>query len=587
MSAAVAFMAFSASAAEPKVLWTAEDPVNGVEITNWNRIFELTPAQVAELDVQPGDIFTMTVVKVNTEKTEDGKDRWPQVAMFDATVGWPPLTNEGVGGKESYPYVAKLGVGSYEMWETILNNGVNFSGGDVWVSEIGLLKAEFTVNPYAIWVGPKECGWGNGIGIDKSVFANVAPGDKLIAEFAKDGGFQFIFGGWSGCNVSTWEAGATDGFLSINNETNEFIVNFTEAQSAFVWGANQTEYDIYTLLKEGGLVMQGTSTINQVLYIPADALNNVEEYNKVVAEIEAVKSNYEEAFATLKETYPDCDFSEWSEMITGAIDQALDGATKALLVSKNEGEEFTFAFSGEDITAMIAEMQKQAPNYAAYQAVIAEIDKVEAQYEETLAKAKEENPKFDFSDMEEIITNAIKEAKDKAAIALANANEDGEEFNFPFSTEEIENMIAELSLAPLKAANQEAYEKVAADIDAVIAKYDAAVAKIKEANPDFDLTEWDIAGQLSAAKTGAAQTLDAANEDEEEYFFPFDAEYYEGMIEEMLKAAGLSGIANIEAEVAAGKAKIFTLDGKAHFAPVKGQVNVIVRGNSTVKVMVK
>ncbi|MDE5883274.1 MAG: hypothetical protein K2H60_16255, partial [Muribaculaceae bacterium] len=97
-----------------------------------------------------------------------------------------------------------------------------------------------------------------------------------------------------------------------------------------------------------------------------------------------------------------------------------------------------------------------------------------------------------------------------------------------------------------------------------------------------------IGGQLEEVKKGAEQALAAANEDGELYNFPFDAEEYEGMIAEMQKqASDLSGIDALEAEVAAGKVKIYTLDGKAHFAPVRGQVNVIVRGNSTVKVMIK
>ncbi|MDE6479826.1 MAG: DUF349 domain-containing protein, partial [Muribaculaceae bacterium] len=90
----------------------------------------------------------------------------------------------------------------------------------------------------------------------------------------------------------------------------------------------------------------------------------------------------------------------------------------------------------------------------------------------------------------------------------------------------------------LEEANQAAYEAVIAELDALQEKYDAAVAKIKEVNPDFDLTEWEeIGNMIESYKDYAAQALAAANEDGEAFQFPFDGTEIEAYISMMLMEA--------------------------------------------------
>lgn len=90
----------------------------------------------------------------------------------------------------------------------------------------------------------------------------------------------------------------------------------------------------------------------------------------------------------------------------------------------------------------------------------------------------------------------------------------------------------------LAAANQAAYEAVIAQLDALQEKYDAAVAKIKETNPDFDFSEYEeIPNMIEQYRGWAAQALASANEEGEAFMFPFDGSDIEGYISMMLMEA--------------------------------------------------
>ena len=81
----------------------------------------------------------------------------------------------------------------------------------------------------------------------------------------------------------------------------------------------------------------------------------------------------------------------------------------------------------------------------------------------------------------------------------------------------------------IAADNQKAYEEAIAQLDAVKEKYDAAVAKIKEVNPDFDFSMYEeIPAMIEQSKQYAAQALSAANEEG----VPF-SNYFYGATEEL------------------------------------------------------
>ncbi len=156
--------------------------------------------------------------------------------------------------------------------------------------------------------------------------------------------------------------------------------------------------------------------------------------------------------------------------------------------------------------------------------------------------------------------------------------------------EEMKNAAkADADQAALEAANLEACNKVLETLDALQAQLDEAVESIKDKNPEYDLAEdmEMIMAAINEAREGAEQALASANEDGEEFNFAFDGSDIEAMINEMVKNAEGSAVDAIAAEVAAGKAYIFTLDGKQHQRPVSGAVNVIVRENSTSKIYIK
>ncbi len=253
-SAAVAILAFSASA-ETKVLWGTDIP-EGVEATWGNPLLSLTAEQAATIN--PGDILTMKVESASTEG-------WPQVAIFEGGLGWPPMSNVGVGGK-TYPFVATFPV-TNDMAATFKASGVDFKGDGAFVSEISQIEGPGYLDPNAIWFGHETLAWGTAISIPNSVFENVKPGDKIQVVYdtaAPEHTLQIILGGWSGLNLATYEAGSHD-FMTIDEATGVITIELTSALSSYEW--SEKTYDAFTLLKENGLVMQGPCTVNQILYV--------------------------------------------------------------------------------------------------------------------------------------------------------------------------------------------------------------------------------------------------------------------------------------------------------------------------------
>ncbi len=345
----------------------------------------------------------------------------------------------------------------------------------------------------------------------------------------------------------------------------------------------------YYLYKGNVLDLANQIAIEFNVESPLTAANKA-AYDEVIAKIDGLQKEYDEALAALTEKYPDYDFSEWKEIIGNALEEAKTGANQALKAANEDGAEYAFAFNGEEIEAMIAEMNAKVPvyvgNQAAYDAVIAKIDELQKEYEEALAAVTAKYPDTDFSEWEEIITKALDEAKSGAAQALASANEDGVEFNFAFDGEDIKGMIAEMyASAALTEANQAAYDAVIAKIDELQKEYDEAVAEIKENNPDFDFTEWDemIAKALEETTTGAEQALKAANEDGEEFNFAFDGEDIENIIEEMKKSATGSGVSGVAIDE---NASYYDLNGHKINRPQAGMYIKVVDGKSS-KVVIK
>lgn len=255
ITAAVAAMAFSANA-ETNVLWGTDVP-EGIRATWDTPLLQLNAEQASEINA--GDVLTMTVVSADTEG-------WPQVALFDPNVGWPPMSNVGVGG-QTYPFIASFPV-TNAMAETFHANGVAFKGDGAFVTEIGQVKGPGYLDPNAVWFGKETLAWGKAISIPNSVFENVKAGDKIQVKYDKEAPehtLQIILGGWNGLNLATYEAAAHE-FMTVDEESGVITIELTEALADYVWSDNT--WDAFKLLKEGGLVMQGPCTVLEVLYIP-------------------------------------------------------------------------------------------------------------------------------------------------------------------------------------------------------------------------------------------------------------------------------------------------------------------------------
>ncbi|MDE6653955.1 MAG: hypothetical protein K2K37_06175 [Muribaculaceae bacterium] len=355
LSAAVAAVAFTASA-ETKVLWSAENAETG-ELATWGQpLLSLTPEQSAEIKV--GDVLTFTVVSADSEIG------WPQVAVFEGGIGWPPVANVGVGGKDSYPYVAEFPVAG--SLAEILDKGIDFKGDAAYVSEIALITSDKVYDPNTVWFGPKTCGWGDGISLGKELFADVKAGDRIVVEYDKEAAehtLQFLFGGWNGLNLPTYEAWKMP-FMNVDDEAGTITIDLIADLEKLEWEVEgeAKEYDVFALLKESGLIMQGPCTVDAILYIPAVDFTaaNQEAYEAVMGEIEILTNEFQAAVAEIVEVNPDYDLTEWMEIIGGALDMAAQGAAQALAAANEDGEEFTYAFDGEEIENMIYAMIEDA-----------------------------------------------------------------------------------------------------------------------------------------------------------------------------------------------------------------------------------
>lgn len=355
LSAAVAAVAFTASA-ETKVLWSAENAETG-ELATWGQpLLSLTPEQSSELKL--GDVFAFTVVSVDPE------NQWPQVAVFEGGNGWPPVSNAGVGGKGEYPYVAEIPVAG--ALADVLDKGLDFKGDGAYVSQIALITSDRVYDPNTVWFGPKKCDWGDAISLGKELFADVKAGDQIVVEYDKEAAehtLQFLFGGWSGLNLPTYESWKMP-FMNVDEEAGTITIDLIADLEKLEWEVKDEtkEYDVFALLKEGGLIMQGPCTVEAILYIPAPDYTaaNQEAYEAVMAEIEILTNEFQDAVTEIKEVNPDYDITEWMEIIGGALDMATQGAAQALAAANEDGVEFTYAFDGEEITNMIYAMIEDA-----------------------------------------------------------------------------------------------------------------------------------------------------------------------------------------------------------------------------------
>ncbi len=346
----------------------------------------------------------------------------------------------------------------------------------------------------------------------------------------------------------------------------------------------------FYLCKDGMADMANQISVEFNVEIDGDALKiaNSKAYDQVVTSIQVLYKEFYDAFAEAKTEYPDYDFSEWFEIIEGALNQALEGADQAYEAAQDSLEEFFFPFDGEEIEAMIKEMSV-APimeqNYAAYDLVLAQINDAKANYEYALAFIAEYNPEADITEMKQIIEKALAEAEEGAEQALYAAHEDGAEYFYPFDSEYIDGMIIEMKKIAVAEPNEKAFAEVWIQIEEAQKAFFDALEEIFAVYPDADINEQygDIKAMIDDTYKAAQQALDAANDYGEAFFFPFSNEDIMAMIEQMKLDADTSGVGSVNA---ADKATYYDLNGNRINNPKAGTYIKVIEGKAT-KVVIK
>lgn len=142
-----------------------------------------------------------------------------------------------------------------------------------------------TADANSLWFGEKKLGWGDGVTIDASVFADLHYGDKLKFEYGDDRYIQIIYGGWAdgNCNTSPW-----DGKYTYTHEDGKSYAEIEINESLTDWVIDETHYNAFELLKTRGLALQaGGNYLYEIIYIPANKVAFVDAENSI-----SFKTNY-------------------------------------------------------------------------------------------------------------------------------------------------------------------------------------------------------------------------------------------------------------------------------------------------------
>lgn len=231
--------------------------------------------------------------------------------------------------------------------------------------------------------------------------------------------------------------------------------------------------------------------------------------------------------------------------------------------------------------AQFKENQRVAANQAAFEAAMAEADKLQ----EALDAAKEEiakdYPGIDVTTEIEAAQAAVNAQVDNINKALEAVENEGT-FEYTVDATDTDAAIAAAKKAAAdeakrKADNKAAYEAAVDAIDALETKLDEAIAKIASdypsANVSLDVMQAQKA--IDKARTDAEAALEAV-EEEGTYDYTPDTKAIEDMIAAIMEKAEQSGIEIITVDNLPADAKLYNLQGIQVSRPAAGTI-VIVR----------
>ena len=316
--------------------------------------------------------------------------------------------------------------------------------------------------------------------------------------------------------------------------------------------------------------------------------DNEAAYKASVDEIAALQAALDAMKTKVAATYPDADVKAEILAAQSAIDKAEAGANAAKSAVILEGN-YSYTVDTEGITALInaietaAEAQRVAANEAAYQATLAEIQRLTDKLDNMKALIATTYPDVNVDEAIAAAAAAIEAAKNGAADALAAVKDEGK-YSYTVDAAAIEALIDAIRTAAAEAqaaldkenarveANQAAYEEAIAKIDALQAALDAMKANVEENYPDADVTAEIEAAQaaIDNARSEAEDALEAVAEEGTFAYSP-DTDSVDALIAAIETAAKAAGIVNIEADAAKG-ILYYDINGRRVINPERGMV---------------
>ena len=315
---------------------------------------------------------------------------------------------------------------------------------------------------------------------------------------------------------------------------------------------------------------------------------NEAAHNAVLDEIAALQAALDAMKTKVAATYPDANVTAETVAAQSAIDKAEAGANAAKSAVILEGN-YSYTVDTEGITALInaietaAEAQRVAANEAAYQATLAEIQRLTDKLDNMKALIATTYPDVNVDEAIAAAAAAIEAAKNGAADALAAVKDEGK-YSYTVDAAAIEALIDAIRTAAAEAqaaldkenarveANQAAYEEAIAKIDALQAALDAMKANVEENYPDADVTAEIEAAQaaIDNARSEAEDALEAVAEEGTFAYSP-DTDSVDALIAAIETAAKAAGIVNIEADAAKG-ILYYDINGRRVINPERGMV---------------
>lgn len=286
-------------------------------------------------------------------------------------------------------------------------------------------------------------------------------------------------------------------------------------------------------------------------------VNSQQSYSLALARVTALENALEAALETIateapdvKDNFPGDALATRISDLKAAVNAAYEDYT--IIDSYNSLMETADGIAA-DIEALVAqakeaeaafkaEEKRKADNLAAYNAVLAEIEALQASLNTAAANVAEQYPHANVTAEKEAAQNAINTAKADAEAAYEAVAAEGE-FNYTLDKAAIEALIAAVTAKAQadeaayeneearKAANEAAYQAVVDQLNALSEQLDQTAAAAVETYPHADVTEEIAAARDAIAAALAAADADkAATADEGLFSYTVDTEAIEALI---------------------------------------------------------